>query len=309
MALTRPTRRTALGMLAAGIRPQLWAANSMEPAELNIGGATVSVSFGSGNTELPRSAIIRWITQAAQAVTVYYGRFPLPNARIRVTPEDGRSGVFNGTTYGQDGGFTRISVGRQTTQDQLDKDWTMTHEMIHYAFPDMARQHHWIEEGTATYVEPIARAQAGQLDPARVWADLARDMPKGEPAENDRGLDNTHTWGRTYWGGALFCMVADVRIREATDNRKGLQNALRGILAAGGNIEVHWPITKAFQAGDQATGVTVLTDLYNQMKDAPVNIDLNKMWRQLGIEAHGHSASFNDQAPSAAIRKAITSPA
>jgi hypothetical protein len=30
--------------------------------------------------------------------------------------------------------------------------------MVHFGFPSINRRHHWIEEGTATYVEPIARA-------------------------------------------------------------------------------------------------------------------------------------------------------
>ena len=55
--------------------------------------------------------------------------------------------------------------------------------------------------------------------------------------DNDRGLDRTRTWGRTYWGGALFCLMADVEIRKQTGNRVGLQDALRTILSAGGSID------------------------------------------------------------------------
>ena len=58
-------------------------------------------------------------------------------------------------------------------------------------------------------------------------------MPKGLPAAGDRGLDYTPTWGRTYWGGALFCLLADIDIRKRTSNRFGLQDALRAIVAAG----------------------------------------------------------------------------
>jgi len=39
-------------------------------------------------------------------------------------------------------------------------------------------RHHWIEEGIATYVEPIARIHAGHLKAERMWFDLVRDMPK-----------------------------------------------------------------------------------------------------------------------------------
>jgi hypothetical protein len=140
------------------------------------------------------------------------------------------------------------------------------------------------------------------------WRSLVRGMPNGEPESGDQGLDNTHTWGRTYWGGALFCLVADIGIRERTKNRKGLEDALRGINKAGGSISEDWDIAKALAIGDKATGTTVLRSLYKEMRDAPSPIDLEKLWAKLGIAMKDGSVSFNDKAPEANIRKAITAP-
>ena len=162
--------------------------------------------------------------------------------------------------------FHRIVLGEKTTQSDLDDDWEMTHEFVHSAFPSVDDDHHWIEEGLATYIEPIARVQRGLLRPERIWGDMMRDMHKGDPGSSDQGLDRTHTWGRTYWGGAQFCLQADVMIREQTHNQKGLQDALRGIVAAGGTIDKEWPIEKAFS---RATGTHVLMQMYGSMKDAP----------------------------------------
>jgi predicted metalloprotease with PDZ domain len=133
-------------------------------------------------------------------------------------------------------------------------------------------------------------------------------MPKGEPAEGDQGLDNTHTWGRTYWGGAMFCLLADVRIRERTGNRKGLQDALRGILNGGGNITKDWDIEKALALGDKATGTTVLRDLYKEMRDKPAPADLDALWKKLGVELKDIAVTFDDKAPEANIRKAMAIP-
>jgi hypothetical protein len=58
--------------------------------------------------------------------------------------------------------------------------------------------------------------------------------------------------------------------------------------------------------GDQATGTTVLTDLYNKMKDKPVAVDLQEKWKQLGIEPDGSGIRLRDDAPEASIRRAIT---
>jgi predicted metalloprotease with PDZ domain len=139
-----------------------------------------------------------------------------------------------------------------------------------------------------------------------MWRTFIRDMPKGEPESGDQGLDNTHTWGRTYWGGAMFCLLADMRIRERTSNHKGLEDALRGINRGGGNINEDWDIGKTLAMGDKATGTTVLRDLYQAMRDKPAPVDLDHIWKQLGIAMKDGAVAFDDKAPEANIRKAIT---
>jgi predicted metalloprotease with PDZ domain len=90
---------------------------------------------------------------------------------------------------------------------------------------------------------------------------MGREMPQGEPTKDDHGLNNTHTWGRTYWGGAMFCLVADMTIREKTGNQKGLQDALRAIVASGRTIDKEASLLETLQIGDRATGTSVLTDM------------------------------------------------
>ena len=309
--MQRPSALFLIALIACCLPPLSADQETLAPAKIHVGGATINVRFGAGKLDLPRAAVLDWITTAARAVSAYFGRFPVPNPKILVRPAEGRSGIFWGTTWGFNGGFTRISVGQQTDQRELNGDWMMTHELVHMAFPDVEgedREHHWIEEGMATYVEPIARCQIGNLSIERVWGDMARYMPQGEPEPGDQGLDNTHTWGRTYWGGALYWLMADIQIHQQSGNRKGLQDAMRGIVAAGGTIDHDWPIERVLQAGDRAIGCTVLADLYRRMKNAPVEVDLNDLWQKLGISVDGHTVTFNDNAPLARIRKAITVP-
>jgi len=182
----------------------------------------------------------------------------------------------------------------------------LTHEMVHLAFPSVEDKHHWIEEGIATYVEPIARIQAGNFKAEEMWLDLVRDMPQGLPQAGDRGLDHTHNWGRTYWGGALFCFLADVEIRRQTNNEKGLEHALRGILDAGGDIRNEWNLEDALRIGDRAVGASVLEPLYAKMKDKPVTVDLDSLWVHLGVRSDGAAVRFDDNAPLAEVRHAIT---
>ncbi|HEU4417156.1 MAG TPA: hypothetical protein VFT65_20380, partial [Candidatus Angelobacter sp.] len=96
------------------------------------------------------------------------------------------------------------------------------------------------------------------------------------------------------------------RIREQTRNRKSLQDALRGVLNGGGNINEDWNIEKALALGDKATGTSVLRELYREMRDKPAPVDLDALWKKLGIEMKDGSVSFNNRAPEANIRQSIT---
>ena len=275
-------------------------------AQLTVRGARIEVTVSDGHLDLSHAELMAWVSASASAVTAYFGRFPVRRFRIELSPAAGRSGVITGTTWPYGGAHTRIVVGEHATTGELERDWIMVHEMIHTAFPDQPREHTWIEEGISTYVEPLARSWVGTYPADRVWSELLERLPQGMPAAGDRGLDRTHTWGRTYWGGALFCLLADVEIRERTHGARGLVDALRGILAAGGNDQVDWPIERAFREGDKAVGVPVLQELYKRMKDAPVSPDLDALWRSLGVSVRNGKPVLDDSAPKAAIRRAIS---
>lgn len=273
---------------------------------IQLQGGVLEVAFTDGEIEMPKKQVLAWIEKIARAVTVYYGRFPVERARLLVIPGSGR-GMRGGMTFGYQGAATKITLGRESRLVDLERDWVLTHEMIHWAFPSLAERHHWLEEGLSSYVEPLVRLQAGIIEPEKVWFDLVEGLPKGLPQRGDRGLDFTPTWGRTYWGGALYCFVADMEIRRRTDNRFSLRDALTAIVKAGGNIEDDWRLSRALQIGDEATGVPVLVELYEQMKDKPSPVDLDELWRKLGISVNNRRIVVDDTAPLASLRRQMTS--
>ena len=120
-------------------------------------------------------------------------------------------------------------------------------------------------------------------------------------------MDQTSSWGRTYWGGALYCLQADVAIREQTANRVGLQTALRAILEQTGGYAVERDIGDVLRIGDAATGTHVLSGLYQQVRAAPQAPDLDLLWTLLGVPNDPTTQPFDDHAPLSAIRIAITS--
>ncbi|HTD55426.1 MAG TPA: hypothetical protein VK670_08585, partial [Silvibacterium sp.] len=142
-ATQRSLRRLALFALGAALTccarmdaayPAPWNDPVATSRTLTIGGASIQLDFGPGSTDLAPDRIVAWVTNAAQSVSVYYGRFPVSRDRILVEFDSGGRGVRHGTTWGGVGGFpgfTRIHVGEHTTQQDLDTDWMMTHELIH----------------------------------------------------------------------------------------------------------------------------------------------------------------------------------
>jgi hypothetical protein len=272
---------------------------------LSSAGSTIHVAFSSPPPATLKQAIQTWITKAATAVSNYYRRYPVSTVNITVNLRN-RPGAGGGHASGWNGARIEVAVGRNTTSAQFDDDWIITHEMVHLAFPSVAEKHHWIEEGLATYVEPVARARVGQLTAEKIWEDMVEGMPQGLPERGDRGLDQTPTWGRIYWGGAMFCLYADVEIRRRTHNQKGLEDAMRAVLEKNGNIQTEAELTDLLTTGDKATGVPVLTELYNEWSAKPVTLDLSALWKQLGVISTGQTVRFDDDAPLAAVRRAIT---
>lgn len=260
------------------------------------------IAQSGGAPALGREAIERWIEVRARAVAAYYGRFPVPHAAMLVLFTSGR-GIGGGSTMGMGGASVMVSIGERVTAAALEDDWILVHELVHVAFPNVGRA--WLEEGLASYVEPLIRVRAGLIEPDTLFRDLIEGLPQGQPQPGDRGLDHTDTWGRRYWGGALYWLLADVAIRKSTGNTRSLDDALRRIVAQGGHVGATWTADRALAEGDRDTGGTVLRDLRARLGEAPVTTDLDALWNELGVHLAGRTVVYDDTAPLAAIRKAI----
>ncbi len=272
---------------------------------IDVGDSRLYVVIENSKFRLSQRDIIDWIRRSADVVANYYARFPTKQAYIGVRAAAG-AGVKRGRAL-RDGPTVNVTMGVESTANDLQTDWILIHELIHLAFPRVPDRHHWIEEGLAVYVESIARANAGTLTPEEVWRGFVLGMPHGLPRADDRGLDFTPTWGRTYWGGALFCLLADIDIRKASGGKMTLRDALRGIVDAGFDMTDQVDsLSTVLTVADAATGTLTLTALYDRMKDSPEAPDLSALWDQLGIDTQYQKIQFNERAPLAALRAAIT---
>ncbi len=275
--------------------------------DIAIPNATLNVGFAPGKLKLSHPTLLAWLKDCATIVSRYYGTFPVSQARILIVPSAGR-GIKGGQAFGYRGAAIRLYIGKDTQLRDLHNDWVAIHEMIHLALPSLNEKHYWLSEGLAVYIESIARVQNHSLREQKIWQDFMHQMPKGLPRSGDKGLDHTPTWGRRYWGGALFCLMADIKIRQQTNNKIGLQGAMQEILKKGGNIEHYWSIKRILQTADQATGTQVMSQLYEEWHATPVSQDMPKLWKELGVSNQNGTIKLSNTAPLSHIRQAIVKP-
>src|SRR5262245_55009750 len=144
---------------------------------LQIDTSTLDVAI-TGQPSVSEDALLHWIESCARAVRAYFGRYPVPHVRLTLRT-GGPGGIRGGVTYGGRSPSITMAVGRETGLRDLDRDWRLTHEMVHLAFPNLTTDDSWAEEGLATYVEPLARTRLGTLSEDKVWWDLIEGLPKG----------------------------------------------------------------------------------------------------------------------------------
>jgi hypothetical protein len=272
-----------------------------------VPGATVDIAIAPGEYAVSDDAMVAWVARSARTMARFLGCFPVDRLVVLVVPAPGDE-VRHGETMGDGGVSMVVELGEEAGETTLASDWVLPHEMAHLAVPSVSRPHHWIEEGLAVYMQPIARARAGELTPLQVWRELAMGMPKGAPVRGDRGLDDATDWARTYWGGATFCLLADLEIRRRTGNRVGLEDAVRGVLASGGSVAHLWNFARLLETADGAVGVPVMARMHEEMGRGEWSVDLPSLFRDLGVIVQGSDVKLVDDAPLAAVRRAITEP-
>ncbi|MEM9188982.1 MAG: hypothetical protein AAGF12_07385 [Myxococcota bacterium] len=268
---------------------------------LEVAGATFEVEIEPDRRVVGAEEVLGWVRRSARMVADYCGgEFPVDTLQVRIFKS-------RGLGYGKHYRGRRIEVGLgpNDTVEDLERDWVMVHEMLHTAFPDLTDRHRWMQEGLSTYLESILRVRHGVLDEDEVWQRWARSMPHGVPGPSHRGLDNTRTWGTVYWGGTLFWFIADLRIRHLTENQRSVQDVVKAILLRGGNSRQMWRTRRVIRVGDEATGTTVLRDLYQSMALRRADIDLEALFERLGVRVDGRRVTFDEGAALAPVRREL----
>jgi hypothetical protein len=275
---------------------------------LHIAGGEINVVFANDAPGLDKARALRWVKKCVEAIATYFGRYPTRSYGLLIVAEAGDH-VGHAVTYGYRGSVTLIRVGIEAGDRAFADDWVLVHEMVHTALPDLPRRALWLQEGSATWIEPVARAQIGELPVAEVWRQAINGMPKGVTSFGGGGMDGTRDWGRLYWGGAVFWLEAEIAIYQQSQGRFLLRDALRAINRESGGNSVEWSPEKMMQVGDQATGTVALANLYERFSARGFDGSLPELFERLGVGlSQSGNVYFNQAAELAKLAQLITDP-
>lgn len=252
-------------------------------------GVALNIHVEGRRGSLDERTIRRWVHSMVRMAGDYCGHFPVDSLSVEVRMRSGRRVVFGQHFSGR---RVVIHVGRNTSEESLRHDHVLLHELLHTALPSLDRRHRWMREGLSTYLETMVRAQNGIISEEDVWNRWTDSMVNGLPRSGDRGLDRTPTWGRVYWGGALFWMVVDVELRRVTAGRHTVRSLVAGIVARGGDARRRWSIQRLLRVADQVTGAHVVSRAYRRMALQPRAPNLDSFFARLGVRRSGNRVLF-----------------
>ena len=272
-------------------------------APISAPGAEIDLVRIGTLPKLGEPGLVRWARDAAACVAQLFGHFPVKRASVFVVPVKNADEVVFGKVLSLGGPAVLALTGEDLVEGDIHEDWVLVHEMMHLGAPTFNGPLRWLGEGTATYYEALLRTRSGWRTPKALWGEFARSMPRGVAAKgHERPLDEGEDIDDVYWGGALFLWNADVRLREKGSS---LDDVMRGVLAEGGDGTQVWSIERFVASAARITHTNVIGDLYDAHGRGAAPIDLPKLLADLGIEGAGDAVRFHDDAPLAAIRKAI----
>ena len=269
----------------------------------------VEIARLAGALDASDAVLREWVEEAIRSAATLYGKFHKSRLHVAVVPV-GPS--FRPVAFGlvrRGGGpSVMLLVHENADDDSLVRDWTATHEFTHLGLPRMYSEDRWLAEGFATYYQEVLRARSGLITPEQAWGALARGFERGRFRGTRRPLweDSLgfRSVGRIYWAGTAYMLDADIRLRQ---NGTSLDRAIEAFQARWQHTKTAWHGRRVMRGLDIVLGEDVTADLaeeYGSMRRYP---DTDALLAQLGVSlGPDGNAVFDDSAPLAEIRRAIT---
>jgi len=199
--------------------------------------ATLNIDVRQPIDDRKAAEIIEWIEATANDVTLVYGRFPNPKAKIIVIPTTENSwgsdsAVIFGRVTRRRGETVELFVNPDRPIEEYYADWTATHEFSHLMLPLLNQRYRWISEGFASYYQNVLMARAGHYTQEDAWQRLSDGFKRGRDSRPDLSLNEAAASGiryarmKVYWSGAAIALLADIELRQRSGGTESLDTVL-----------------------------------------------------------------------------------
>ncbi|MCC7109630.1 MAG: hypothetical protein IT382_10100, partial [Deltaproteobacteria bacterium] len=197
--------------------------------------------------------------------------------------------------------------------------WALTHELAHALLPPVDGADAWLNEGIATWYQDLLARRAGLIaDDHGYWSELLRGLRTGRGrAEEDRlslaqasqHMRQTGAYQHAYWAGVALALQAEVEARQQGASLDDLVRELRRRFPDDDQTRPALALLAAVSEGKAGVAARALERAFHAHKDQPWP-DVEPTLARLGVSVDPlGTLSLDDQAPLAAVRRAITRPA
>jgi hypothetical protein len=281
--------------------------------------ATLNIEVRQPVDDKKAAQIIEWVQATADTVELAYGRFPNPNARIIVIPSTENawgsdSPVIYGRVTRNNGETVELFVDPDRPIDEYYSDWTATHEFSHLMLPLLSQRYRWISEGFATYYQNVLMSRAERYTPEFAWQRLSEGFERGRESRPDLSPNEAASGGirlarmKIYWSGAAIALMADITLRERSNGRESLDQALGQLQSCCLPSRRRWSGKELFEKLDTFVDTPVFMPLYRAYANEEGFPDIAPLLSELGVSMNQDgSISLDDSMALAETRKAISS--
>ncbi|MBY5993905.1 hypothetical protein [Ferrimonas balearica] len=296
--------RAALPALLLVAGSVVWAESG--PLEIRISGEISAAE---------RDALTDWVERSANALSTVTGEFPIPRARIRVSPTGPGGGPVPWARV-QRGQVEGIHFYITPGYDPADywQDWTALHEFSHLLIPYPGHEDIWFSEGLASYYQNLLRGRVGVVSPGRALEELDAGFRRGQrdAQRKDRSLRElspamwrTGSYMRVYWSGAAYFLAVDLALRQRDQAPHSLDQVLARFVDCCRNTRRHWDAQALIATFDRLAGGTLFEQHYRAIIDDRAFPDLDASYRWLGLTRQGSGLRLDPAPPYPARRQAL----
>ena len=281
--------------------------------------ATLNIEVRQPVDERKAAEIIEWIEATANDVTLVYGRFPNPKAKIIVIPTTENSwgsdsAVIFGRVTRRRGETVELFVNPDRPIEEFYADWTATHEFSHLMLPLLNQRYRWISEGFASYYQNVLMARAGHYTQEHAWQRLSDGLERGRESRPDLSLNEAAEGGiryarmKIYWSGAAIALLADIELRQRSGGTESLDTVLGQLQACCLPSRSQWSGQRLFKKLDSFLGTPVFMPLYRKHANTEGFPDFAPALSRLGVDITGNSVILRDNRPLTRVRDEISAP-